>query len=574
MINKQLQEQFQLLIKLLELRQEKSDYFRIRSYQKVVDILDTLSFPISEIVDLENNCFRQKIAGIGEHSMDKIIEFLKTQKIQSLEKLLAIYPRSLVELTDIQGLGPKTLRVIYDNFHIQNETELKQALQNPKILELPRMGAKTVQKILHNLEIHLISKQRKAIGSIYAEVLELKNKLLAHPQIQQCEIAGSFRRFKESVGDIDILITCTDKQKPQVIDFICNLSELQQILNQGETKITALLANDLQVDFRIVQPQQFGSALMYFTGSKQHNILLRKLAISQNLKVNEYGIFNTQDQCLASKTEQEIYSQLGLNYIPPENRMGLQEITYAKDHNYDQLIKLTDIQGDLHLHSTYSDGRHSILEMAQQAQDLNYQYLAITDHSQSLKIASGLSPQQMQTKLTEIKTVQKQLQIQLLMGTEVDILADGSLDYSEKELSICDIVVASIHQGLEKDYQARILKAIENPHVTIIGHLTGKEYGKREALELEFATIFKACQQNNVALEINCQPRRFDINWKLAHQAHKHGCLFSINTDAHSTQQLNNMHFGVKIANQAMIPKKQIINTWDVAKLKKLKNKS
>ncbi len=571
MINDLLKKQFQTLIKLLQLRQEKTDFFRIRSYQKVVDTLDTLTYPISEIVDLKTHTFTEKIDGFGKNSMDKIIEFIEHKKIHEIEKLLEIYPQSLINLTDIQGLGPKTLRLLHDTFHIQNSKDLKKALKDPKVYDLPRMGEKTVHKILHNLEIHLLAKQRKAIGDIYTDIIELKNTIQSIPEVQDCEIAGSFRRFKESVGDIDILITCHPKNQSQVIQSITELAAINQIINQGETKITALIKDKLQVDFRIVKPEEFGSALMYFTGSKQHNILIRKLAIEKQMKVSEYGIFDKNDKLLASQTEQEIYKKLGLNYIPPENRLGTDEIAYAKNNNYENQLQITDIQGDLHLHSTYSDGRNTIFEMAQKAQKLNYQFLAITDHSKSLKIASGLSKNTMQEKLLEIQKIQTSLEIQLLMGTEVDIMPDGSLDYSDQTLNMCDIVVASVHQGMTHGYQARILKAIENPHVTIIGHLTGREYGKREAQNLDFDLIFKACHKNQVVLEINCQPRRFDINWKLATQAKKHNCLFSINTDAHSTKQLDNMHFGIKIANKAMLNRSQIINTWSVEKLKQIK---
>jgi len=312
---------------------------------------------------------------------------------------------------------------------------------------------------------------------------------------------------------------------------------------------------------------------MYFTGNKQHNILLRKLAIEKGYKINEYGLFEGE-KLLASKTEKEIFNKLGLNYIPPYNRKGLNEIEFAKSKNFDFLIKSTDIKGDLHSHTTYSDGKNTVEEMVKKAKDLNYEYIALTDHSQSLKIANGLEPERVLIKNQEIDEIQKKYpSIKILKGTESDILKDGSLDYEDKILEQLDIVVASIHYGFKTNYQEKLLKAIENKHTNIIGHPTSRQFGKRESIEFDKNLIFNSCIKNKVALEINSQGERLDLNWQLAHEAAKAGVMLAINTDSHSIDQLSIISNGIKLAKIAELKKENILNCMNLENLLKFLDK-
>lgn len=571
MNNKKISQQFETLIKIYEFRGEKNDFFRIRSFQKVVDTLLNLSFDIKE--NIKENKFINKIDGLGKNSEDKIIEFLNTGKIAEIEELYIKYPKELIELTRIQGIGPKTLKLLFDEFHIKNQEDLKKILESDKIKGLKGMGEKKIQNMKDALNIHILSKQRVFIGKINQKVNLLKEKIASLNEVKAIEVAGSFRRFQETIGDVDILIACEKKDITKITEFIRNLDEIKSIKNSGETKITSFDQDDLQIDFRLVNENEFGSALMYFTGNKQHNILLRKLAIEKGYKINEYGLFEGE-KLLASKTEKEIFNKLGLNYIPPYNRKGLNEIEFAKSKNFDFLIKNTDIKGDLHTHTTYSDGKNSIEEMVKKAKDLNYEYIALTDHSQSLKIANGLEPERLLIKNQEIDEIQKKYpSVKILKGTESDILKDGSLDYKDKILEQLDIVVASIHYGFKTNYEEKLLKAIENKHTNIIGHPTSRQFGKRESIEFNKNLIFNSCIKNKVALEINSQGERLDLNWQLAHEAAKAGVMLAINTDSHSLDQLSIISNGVKLAKIAELKKENILNCMNLENLLKFLEK-
>lgn len=571
MNNKKISQQFETLIKIYEFRGEKNDFFRIRSFQKVVDTLLNLSFDIRE--NIKENKFINKIDGLGKNSEDKIIEFLNTGKISEIEQLYIKYPKELIELTRIQGIGPKTLKLLFDEFHIKNQEDLNKVLESDKIKGLKGMGEKKIQNIKDALTMHILSKQRVPIGKINQKVNLLKEKIASLKEVKAIEVAGSFRRFQETIGDVDILIACNEKDISKITEFIKNLDEIKSIKNSGETKITSFDHDDLQIDFRLVNENEFGSALMYFTGNKQHNILLRKLAIEKGYKINEYGLFEGE-KLLASKTEKEIFNKLGLNYIPPYNRKGINEIEFAKSKNFDFLIKSADIKGDLHTHTTYSDGKNSIEEMVKKAKDLNYEYIALTDHSQSLKIANGLEPERLLIKNQEIDEIQKKYpSVKILKGTESDILKDGSLDYNDKILEQLDIVVASIHYGFKTNYEEKLLNAIENKHTNIIGHPTSRQFGKRESIEFDKNLIFNSCIKNKVALEINSQGERLDLNWQLAHEAAKAGVMLAINTDSHTIDQLNIISNGVKLAKIAELKKENILNCMNLENLLKFLEK-
>lgn len=571
MNNKKISEQFEILIKIYEFRGEKNDFFRIRSFQKVVDTLLNLSSDIEE--NIKDNKFINKINGLGKNSEDKIIEFINTGKISEIDELYQKYPKELIELTKIQGIGPKTLKLLFDKFQIKNLKDLKKILRSEEIKNLKGMGEKKIQNMIDALEMHILSKSRIPIGKVHNKINFLKEKISKLKEVKKIEIAGSFRRFQETIGDIDILIACDKKDIKKITKYLEKLEEIKTIKNSGETKITTFDKDNLQIDFRLVNEKEFGSALMYFTGNKQHNIILRKLAIEKGYKINEYGLFKGE-KLLASETEKQIFNKLGLNYIPPYNRKGLNEIEFAKKNNFNFLIQISDIKGDLHTHTTYSDGKNSIEEMVKKAKDLNYEYIALTDHSQSLKIANGLEPERLLIKNTEINDIQKKYpQIKILKGTETDILKDGSLDYDNKILEQLDIVVASIHYGFKTNYEEKILKAIENKYTNIIGHPTSRQFGKRESIEFDKNLIFNACIKNKVALEINSQGERLDLNWQLAHEAAKAGVMLAINTDSHSTNQLGIISNGVKIAKIAELKKENILNCMKLENLLKFLQK-
>ena len=575
MNNQNLAKIFTTFTHICEIRGDKNDFFRVRSYQKVVQILENLDKDIAEFLDENKEKFTQNIPGIGKESEKKIIEYINTGKVTELEEMKKTIPDGLLDMLEIKNLGPKKVKKFWTELDVTNIEKLKQAILDGKIEKLSGMGQKSTQKILEGIEILNLYNQRKPLVEIYFDILEILKEVQNHPLAIKADIAGSFRRHKETVGDIDLLVACKQENREIFIQDYLKMDFLEKIENQGDTKVTAYLKLGLQIDLRLVEEDQFGAAMQYFTGNQTHNINLRTRAKQMGMKINEYGLFSLKDnQVIASQKEEDIYKALDLDFVPPYIRGGTDEISLAEKSKLPKVIEIKDIKGDCHMHSNYSDGKNTIQEMAQKAKELNYEYIVITDHSQSLKIANGLTPERLFEKAKETQKLNSEnLGIHIFHGSEVDILKDGSLDYKDQDLENLDFVVASIHSKFDESCEERYLKVIENPYVNVIGHMTTQEYGSRKPLEINYDKIFEKAAKYNVAIEINCSSRRNDIPSDLIPLALKHGCKFFINTDSHSIQQLLNMQIGVNLLKAARVKKEDIINTYNLEEFKNYLNK-
>ena len=512
MNNPKLAKLFSTFAHIYEIRGDKNDFFRVRSYQNVVQTLENLEKDIAEYINLEEKKFIETINGIGKEIGNKIIEFLETGEIQELIKLKKTIPNGLLDMLEIKNLGPKKVKKFWKELQITNIQELEKAILAGQVEALSGMGKKSCDKILEGIKLLNQYSQRKALAQIYFQIKEIEEKVQAHPLVIQAQIAGSFRRGQETVGDIDLLVAVTEENRSQFIQDYLEFDFLERIENQGDTKVTAYLNLGLQIDLRIVELHQFGAAMQYFTGNKTHNINLRTRAKKMGFKISEYGLFDIKsEKLIASKTEKEIYNKLGLEYIAPYLRGGTDEISLAENNQLPEVVTLKDIKGDCHMHSLYSDGKNSLQEMVTAAEKKGYEYIAFTDHSQSLHIANGLTEDRLEQKHKEIQSIQKNSKIKILHGAEVDILGNGELDYSDSTLKKLDFVIASIHQGFNNNPEERYIKAMQNPHVDCIGHLTTRHIGKRAELDIDYERIFIEAAKQNIIIEINASKRRMDI---------------------------------------------------------------
>jgi len=543
------------------------DSFRIGAYRKAARILR--EYP-EDIEELWKKGEIQKIPGIGKGMAEKIEEYLKTGKIKKYEEAIDGIPQELLQLLEIPNLGPKTLNLAYTKLGVKNLSDLERVIENGQLARLFGMGEKKVENIKKGIELYKQGKERIPIGVALPIVEEIINQLKEYTE--KIEPAGSLRRMKETIGDIDIL--ATGKNNIEIIDKFTNLSMVKEVLAKGDTKASIIVkTNNLQVDLRVVENSSFGAALQYFTGSKAHNIKLRGLAKDKGLKISEYGVFKGEKK-LAGKTEEEVYETLGLVWIPPELREDRGEIEAALENKLPVLVEEKDIKGDLHVHSKYSDGVETIEEIAIAAKNLGYEYIGICDHSKTSKIAGGLDEDLLKRRNEEIDRVNEKIKgIKVLKGMEVDILADGSLDYSDKILEELDFVIAAIHQGFKKNVTERIKRAIENPYVDIIAHPTGRLLSGREGYEVNIDEVIEYASKFNVILEINCYPDRLDLNDVNILKAKKKNIKFSLGTDSHNIGMLKYIRFGIGIARRGWLTKEEILNTykWEEMPLRRRK---
>lgn len=562
MLNKELSEIFHTMAEILEFLGDSADRFRIRAYMNA-------SIAILEVPEDLKIIAREKrlreIPGIGEGIAKKIEEYIKTGKIKEYDLLQKTIPRGFTQLMKIPSLGPKKVHALVNKLHVTNPEELKLAIAQGKVESIPGFGKKSAQKLLEGMGIAAEHKGRRLLGEAYVTVQRILESMESCPGLIHIVPAGSVRRAEETIGDIDILAAGMNPKK--IANFFADLPFVYKVIAWGETKVSILTKDFLQVDLRIVSEDQFGSAWQYFTGSKKHNIHLRTYAKSKGFKLSEYGFFK-RDKIVASKTEEDCYSALGMQYIPPEMRTDNGEIELALKKNIPKLIGLKDIRGDLHCHSTWSDGIDSIEEMARAGIANGYEYIALTDHSPSLSIANGLKLDRLKKKKKEIDKLNNVLPIKILFGTEVDILADGKIDYPIEILKIFDIVVASIHSRFKQDNTKRILKAMENPYVHIIGHLSGRKIGKRNPYELDYDMIFKKASETNTVLEINSHYERLDLTDIAIRNAKRWKCKFAINTDSHSARTSWLMELGVAWARRGWVQSEEVVNTLPLKKLK------
>jgi DNA polymerase (family 10) len=556
---------FRDIAKILEIK--GGNVFRVRAYERAAQNIEGLPNLLEKYVKEDR---LQEIPGIGKDLADRIKEYDATGKIQVLEDLKKSIPEGLLELLKVPSIGPKTAKLLFDELKIKGIEDLEKAIEKNKLSGLPGIKEKTIENILKGIAIVKRGQERMTIAEALIIADEFTAPLEKLPEVKKIATAGSLRRRKETVRDIDILVI-SDKPK-KVMDAFVGLAPVREVLAHGETKSSVRTKRDIQVDCRVEENKSFGAALVYFTGSKNFNIKLRQSAIKKGLKINEYGVFR-KDKFVCGKTEEEVFKALGMSYVTPELREDTGEIELALKGKLPRLVELKDIKGDFHAHSTWSDGSNSIEEMAQAAIKLGYSYIAITDHSQSLKVANGLTLAELKKKRAEIERINKRLKdFRVLYGTEVDIDSQGNIDYPDKILSEFDIVIAAVHTGFKQSgtqLTKRTVSACKNKYVNIIAHPTGKLWGTREPYDINLEELFEAAKDTNTALEINAFPQRLDLNDLSARRAKEMGIKLAIGTDSHSAQQLQSMHLGVSVARRGWLSPEDVINTLPLKNLLK-----
>ncbi|MCK4221572.1 MAG: DNA polymerase/3'-5' exonuclease PolX [Dehalococcoidia bacterium] len=551
---------------LLELKGENA--FKVRAYEKAARAIEHHPREI-KIMLYEGEDLRS-IPGVGEAIAKKAGELVSTGKMDYYENLKSQFPEGITNLLTVPGIGPKTANRFSNELGIASVEALEQAIGDGRIAKLFRLGDKTASNILQQIQALRRKDQRLPIGEVLPVVDEILDCLRSVPGVRNMTCAGSLRRFRETLGDID-LMGSADKPKGVIEAFVA-LPQMGQVLAQGSTKASAIAHGGLQVDLRIVEHSCFGSLLQYFTGSKQHNISLRERGRRQGFKLSEYGITDaTTDRLEKFADEAEFYNRLGLQCIPPELREAQGEVERAEQGTLPKLVELSDVKGDLHIHTNWSDGHNSVEEMALSASELGYQYVAITDHSGGRGIAHGLDEERLRSQIAEIRMVNERLNgIRLLSGVEVDIRADGSLDLSHEVLSELDVVVAGVHSAMnqsEERMTKRVLSAVENPDVDIIAHPTCRLLGEREPVAIDLEAVFRAAAANNKALEINAMPERLDLKDIHAFRARALGVKLAIGTDAHSVAHLAFMRYGTGVARRAWCEPANILNTLPLEQL-------
>ncbi|MEW6062944.1 MAG: DNA polymerase/3'-5' exonuclease PolX [Nanoarchaeota archaeon] len=559
-----------LFYEIADILEIKNIQWKPRAYRKAAQTIESLAEPIENIYKKGGIKSLKEIPGVGQGIAEKIEEYLKTGHIKEMEILKKSLPTGLDELMQISSLGPKKIMHLYKKLKIKNLKDLEQAIKKHRLRNLFGFGAKTEENIARGIGLFKASKERILLGIALPTASSIIDRLKKLREVHKISIAGSLRRMKETIGDIDILVTSPKSEI--VMKAFTAMPEVKRTLAKGQTKSMVILKNGIQADVRVVDDESFGAALQYFTGSKDHNIKLREIAIKKGYKLNEYGLFKRTGRRIAGKTEKEIYKKLGLSYMEPELRENLGEIELARQNKLPNLITLKDIKGDLHVHTNWSDGNESIEAMIKSAMERDYEYIAITDHSKRSAIAKGLNEKKMVEQIKEIKKLRKKYSIKILTGSEVDILADGTLDFPDELLKKLDVVVAAVHSGWKMPKEKmtkRIIKALENPYVDILDHPTGRLIDKRPAYEVDMEEIFKIAKQNNKILEINAQIDRLDLKDTYIKAAIEYGLKLAISTDAHSIENLDFMQYGVAQARRGFAAKKDIINTLPFNKLSK-----
>jgi len=563
--NSEVAKVFQDIADLLELKGENP--FKIRAYQKVVRSIEHLPVEVEQLVKEDK---LKEVPGVGEAITKKITELITTGKLGYYEKLKAEFPEGISTLLDIPSIGPKTAMLLSSELDIKSADELEAAIVGGRVASLPRMGDKVTENILHHIQTLRRKDQRIPIAEALPVVDEILARLSQLPGLRNLTPAGSLRRFRETVGDIDLMGTADNAT--EVIQTFVSLPQVKEVLASGTTKASVVVSGGLQVDLRIVEHDSFGSTLQYFTGSKQHNINLRERAHRQGLKLSEYGITNLATEELEKfATEEAFYNRQGLQFIPPELREGQHEAAMAEKGTLPKLVEMSDIKGDLHVHTNWSDGHDTIEAMALAAKAFGYQYLAIADHSGGRGIAHGLDAERLKQQVLEIKQLNQKISgIHIFSSVEVDIRADGSLDIPDELLGELDIVTAGVHSGMNQSQEQitrRILKAIENPNVDVLAHPTCRLIPDREPVAVDMEAIFRVAAKTNTMLEINAMPSRLDLKDTHAYRARELGVKLIINTDAHSTEHLAFMRFGVGVARRGWCQAQDIVNTRPVEEI-------
>ncbi len=556
---------------LLEI--DGQDSFRIRSYRNAAEAIEAQTQQIADLIGEPKKVLA--IAGIGKGMLLNLQEMFKEGKLSLHAELLKKYHPSMLDLLKIQGLGPKTIALIWSAYQVSDVDGVAKLAKEGKIRELPRMGEKQEQKLLKAIEDYRRIAGRFLLDAAEREAQKIIEHLRDYPGVEKVTPAGSLRRGRETVGDLDILVTgkscCYDGARQDLIDHIVKLPGLMEIIARGDNKISFRLRGGMQVDVRLLPPESFGAAMQYFTGSKAHNVALRQRALKMGYTLSEYSLAKLDtEKPVAGKTEEEIYASLKLDYIPPELRENLGEIDAAAAHTLPHLITQADLQGDVHMHTVETDGRSTIEEMAAAAREHGYKYMAITDHSKNLAFANGLDDKRAVEHIKRIRAASDAFgDIRIFAGIEVDILADGTLDLSDSVLEQMDIVIASVHSHFNQsaaEMTDRLLKAVENPNTSLIGHPTGRMLLRRDAYAFDIDAVLKAAARQKVAMELNSYPDRLDLNDRHLRLAKEHGVKIVINTDSHHTSHLDKIRYGILQARRAWLTKEDVLNTLPLPK--------
>jgi DNA polymerase (family X) len=558
MKNQQIAKVFHDIAELLELKGE--NVFRIRAYERASQNIEGLSKDVATLSEKELT----GLPGIGKDLAAKIGEYLTTGRIAKYEELTKEIPAGVLDLLRVPGLGPKKAKLFFEKLKIASVDDLEAAIREGRLKGLPGIQARTEQNILKGIEWVRRRSGRRPLGLALPLAEEIVRRMKASAQINKIEIAGSIRRWKDTVKDIDIL--CTAKEPAAVMEAFVKLPQVARVLSQGATRSSVLADDGMQVDLRVVDEESFGAALQYFTGGKEHNIRLREMAVRAGLKINEYGVFQgAAEKKIGGAREEDVYRALGLPWIPPELREDRGEIERALEGSLPDLITLDDIRGDLHVHTSMSDGSHDLETVVQAARKKGYEYIAVTDHTKGLGVARGLDEKRLQQQMRMIDEANEKLRaFRILKGTEVDIRSDGSLDLPDSVLAGLDIVVASIHSGFNQPRDkitGRLLAAIRDPVVSVIAHPTGRLINERDAYDVDLEAVFREAAKYKVAMEINAYPLRLDLTDQHAKLAAEYGVPLVISTDMHVAEQFDLMAYGVSVARRGWLEKKHVLNT-------------
>ena len=561
---------------LLELKGENP--FKTRAYANAARALETLPEPLEQLVAEER---LGSIKGIGAALQQKIAELVTTGRLTYHEELKASVPAGLLEILRIPALGPKKVKALQDRLGIVSVEQLEAACQAGQIAELEGFGEKTQARILSGIQFRRTYASRHLLSDTWVVAEPILERLRGHPDVVRCSVAGSLRRCRETVGDLDFVVSSA--HPVALIAFFAGQPGVIEVIARGETKVSVLLAGGIQADLRVVTDAEFATALAYFTGSKEHNIVMRQRAIQRGLRLNEYGLFRAQEETrdpalrVECRSEEELYGELALAHIPPELREDRGEFEAAERGDVPRLLEWTDLRGSLHNHSTWSDGHQTLEQITTEMQELGCEYWAVTDHSRSSFVAHGLDPVRLRQQLREIAALNANLSaagadFRLLSGSEVDILVDGRLDFTDDLLAELDVVVASIHQGFsrnEAEMTKRLIRAAENRYVHMLGHLTGRLLLEREAYPVNQRAVIDACAATGTWIELNANPHRFDLDWRLWSYAREKGVKCAINCDAHRTEHAGFLRLGAGIARKGWLRKEDVINTLPLPSLRK-----
>lgn len=550
----------EILYEIADFLEMQDVEFKPRAYRRAAREIESLSEPIEDVYERGE---LEDIEGVGEAIAEKVAEYLETGEMKYYQELKTELPVDIEALTSVEGVGPKSARKLYEELGVEDLDDLEKAAEEGKIASIEGFGEKTQRKILDHIEQAREGQERMLIGKAFPIARDLENRMEDSDSFNRVTIVGSFRRRRPTVGDIDILATADDRTA--AMDEFADMEDVREVLVKGETKTSIVISGGLQVDLRIVDSENYGAAMQYFTGSKDHNVTLRTIATKKDWKLNEYGLFDAEGNRLAGKTEESVYSKLQMDYIKPEMREDTGEVKAAAEHDLPDLVALEDIRGDLQMHTNYSDGRNSIEEMAKKAEELDHEYILVSDHGPSLRIASGIEEDEIEEQREEIKELNREYEIEILHGIEANITGDG-LDVPKSECKKFDLVVAALHRDLENPTE-KIVNVLRDYPVDILAHPQNRKINSREPFDLDLEKVAGVAAEESVALEINSQPERLDLDWRNVKE-YRDQVKYVVSTDAHSTSELELMHLGVSQARRGWCEKENVLNTRSLEELR------